>query len=160
MPFWQDGLHTHILHLSKQPSLEWPLWLDLQKLSDVPTVVALCSSKFARAMSRLPQRRANRSCRRRSCADARAVSVPEPVAGCSVGLAKRSVLSSGAYSSVPLGATLGGFDRVADPVGGRLLFAGEGTSRARPGYADGAISTGIREAKRLLQTPSVELSAG
>ena len=39
----------------------------------------------------------------------------------------------------------------------RLLFAGEATSADRYGYADGAMSTGIREAKRLLGAESVQL---
>jgi len=42
-------------------------------------------------------------------------------------------------------------------VGGRLLFAGEHTQSARMAYADGAMSSGIREAKRLLGLPSVHL---
>jgi polyamine oxidase len=42
-------------------------------------------------------------------------------------------------------------------VGGRLLFAGEHTQSARLAYADGAMTSGIREAKRLLGLPSVRL---
>lgn len=33
----------------------------------------------------------------------------------------------------------------------KVLFAGEGTSQGRPGYMDGAIESGQREAKRLLE---------
>jgi monoamine oxidase len=44
-------------------------------------------------------------------------------------------------------------------VAGRLLFAGEATTPDRYGYADGAFDSGVREAKRLLQQASVELSA-
>ncbi len=47
---------------------------------------------------------------------------------------------------------------LATPAHGRLLFAGEGTTVTRMGYADGAMSTGVREAKRLLQTATVELT--
>ena len=156
-PFWQEGLHTHILHLSQRPALGWPLWLDLQKLSGVPTLVALCSSRFARSMSRLPRPQRMESAVA-VLEETLGISVPQPEAwGASDW--RNDPFSLGAYSSVPLGASLAGFDRIADPVDGRLLFAGEGTSRARPGFSDGAMSTGIREAKRLLQTPSVELSA-
>ena len=48
---------------------------------------------------------------------------------------------------------------LAKPVGGRVLFAGEATHH-RLGYADGAMSSGVREAKRLLRRSSVVLSAG
>ena len=44
------------------------------------------------------------------------------------------------------------------PVGGRLLFAGEHTQSARLAYADGALTSGIREAKRLLGAPAVRIN--
>jgi monoamine oxidase len=45
-----------------------------------------------------------------------------------------------------------------EPVGGRLLYAGEHMQSARLAYADGALTSGIREAKRLLGTPAVRLT--
>ena len=63
----------------------------------------------------------------------------------------------GAYSSVGLGATLADLDTLGEPIRGRILFAGEATSSARCGFADGAMTSGIREAKRLLGRESVEL---
>jgi hypothetical protein len=50
-------------------------------------------------------------------------------------------------------------DLLGEPVGGRLLFAGEHTQSARTGYADGAMTSGVREAKRLLHQPSVHFGA-
>lgn len=49
---------------------------------------------------------------------------------------------------------------LAKPVDGRVLFCGEHTHRQRYAHADGAMSTGIREAKRVLQSTAVTLSAG
>ena len=63
----------------------------------------------------------------------------------------------GAYTHVPPDSSNADVDLLGTPVGGRLLFAGEHTQSARLGYADGAMTSGIREAKRLLRTPSVEL---
>ena len=37
------------------------------------------------------------------------------------------------------------------------MFAGEHTQGARMAYADGAMTSGIREAKRLLRQPGVRL---
>ncbi len=68
--------------------------------------------------------------------------------------------SRGSYSATVMKTK--GDDRalLADPVGGRILFAGEATNfSGRASTADGAMSTGIREAKRLLQTPCVQLGA-
>jgi polyamine oxidase len=58
--------------------------------------------------------------------------------------------SRGAYTHVPPGAHPSLADRLGEPLGGRLLFAGEHTQSARLGFADGAMSSGLREAERLL----------
>jgi polyamine oxidase len=61
--------------------------------------------------------------------------------------------SRGAYSYVSVASSPADLDLLGQPHGGRILFAGEATAHARVGYADGALSTGIREAKRLLGRP-------
>jgi len=58
--------------------------------------------------------------------------------------------SGGAYTHIPPGASLADADLLGEPVGGRLLFAGEHTQSARLAYADGAMASGLREARRLL----------
>ncbi len=64
----------------------------------------------------------------------------------------------GSYSHVRPGFTDDDMAAMGEPVG-RVLFAGEHTSGPRGGYADGGMLTGLREAKRLLQRPGVELTA-
>ena len=68
--------------------------------------------------------------------------------------------SGGAYTHIPPGASPADADLLGEPVGGRLLFAGEHTQSARLAYADGAMTSGIREAKRLLRQPRIRLTAG
>ena len=65
--------------------------------------------------------------------------------------------SGGAYTHIPPGADPADADGLGEPIGGRLLFAGEHTQSTRMAYADGAMTSGIREAKRLLGQPSVRL---
>jgi len=65
--------------------------------------------------------------------------------------------SGGAYTHIPPGADPADADALGEPIGGRLLFAGEHTQSTRLAYADGAMTSGIREAKRLLGQPSVRL---
>jgi monoamine oxidase len=65
--------------------------------------------------------------------------------------------SGGAYSHIPPGASPADADLLGEPIGGRLLFAGEHTQSARMAYADGAMTSGIREAKRLSNRPRVPL---
>jgi monoamine oxidase len=67
--------------------------------------------------------------------------------------------SGGAYTHIPPGANPADADLLGEPIGGRLLFAGEHTQSARMAYADGAMTSGIREAKRLLRRPSVHLGS-
>ena len=81
---------------------------------------------------------------------------PDPVAIAVTGWAT-DPYSGGAYTHVPPGSANADLDLLGTPVAGRLLFAGEHTQSARLGYADGAMTSGIREAKRLLGTPSVTL---
>ena len=65
--------------------------------------------------------------------------------------------SGGAYTHIPPGANPADADVLGEPIGGRLLFAGEHTQSTRLAYADGAMTSGIREAKRLLGQPGVRL---
>jgi hypothetical protein len=55
----------------------------------------------------------------------------------------------GAYTQCPPGADPSMFDALGEPAHGRLLFAGEHTSSARSGYADGAYASGLRAAQLL-----------
>ena len=68
----------------------------------------------------------------------------------------------GSYIYLPVGASVADIDALALPVGDRLLFAGEATSRSYSGYVHGAVLTGIREAERLLgkEGQGVELESG
>ena len=65
--------------------------------------------------------------------------------------------TGGAYTHIPPGASPADVDLLGEPINGRLLFAGEHTQSARMAYADGAMTSGIREAKRLLNQPSIQL---
>jgi monoamine oxidase len=65
--------------------------------------------------------------------------------------------SGGAYSHIRPGGSAADADILGMPVAGRLCFAGEHTQSARLVYADGAFCSGIREAKHLLRSPSVQL---
>jgi monoamine oxidase len=55
----------------------------------------------------------------------------------------------GAYSAVAVGGSPKDFDTLAEPVGDRLFFAGEATSRNYAGTVHGAYLSGLREANRI-----------
>jgi monoamine oxidase len=81
---------------------------------------------------------------------------PEPIAVAVTSWAT-DPYSLGAYSHIPPGAAPADADLLGEPLYGRLLFAGEHTQSARLVYTDGAMASGIREAKRLLQRAHVNL---
>lgn len=74
-----------------------------------------------------------------------------PPAGVRITRWGRDPFSLGAYSHVPVGATGADYDRMAEPVAGKLLFAGEAMHRQFPATVHGAYLSGQREARRLLQ---------
>ena len=61
----------------------------------------------------------------------------------------------GSYSYVAVGSTPADIEALAEPVGGRLFFAGEATYRHHWGGAHGAFASGLREAARLTRDPTV-----
>jgi monoamine oxidase len=64
--------------------------------------------------------------------------------------------SRGAYSNIPLGATLDDFDALAQSVAGRLYFAGEATNRHHHATVHGAFLSGERAAQEILALHAVE----
>ena len=58
--------------------------------------------------------------------------------------------SRGSYSSLTIGTKAADVEQIASPVG-RIHFAGEATTYHGHGYVHGAMETGLREAKRIMQ---------
>jgi hypothetical protein len=60
-------------------------------------------------------------------------------------------LARGSYSFAPVGAALLTPSLLAEPVGGRLFWAGEATSALRRGFMDGALLSGRDAARAVAQ---------
>jgi len=101
--------------------------------------------------------RVGREPRGRVCISTPATDCPKEPVEVAVTAWADDPFAAGAYTHVPVGSTNADLDLLGEPVAGRLLFAGEHTQAARVGYADGAMSSGIREAKRLLGSAAVTL---
>ena len=157
-PFWSDVSHTHMVNLSDHSSFELPLWIDLNRISGFPTLVSFSGGDFARQLHKLSADEALELTLTR-LSEILGRDVPRPV-DFTVTDWQGERFTRGAYSAVPIGVDGDDFDALAEPIAGRVLFAGEATNRKRHSTADGALSSGIREAKRLLGKSSVTLSAG
>lgn len=155
-PYWATE-HTHIFHLSDPVPMGFPLTVDYFYLEKVPILVAFNTGSHALTLETLTDDQIA----------AQMLGVLRMVQGGPIPDPTEIVItrwgqdpfSNGSYSFLPVGSSPSDQDTYGQPVGGRILFAGEATSVDRYGYADGALSTGIREAKRLLGAPKVQLRA-
>ncbi len=153
-PFWREGGRTHLFFGSATPG-EFPSFVDMQRWGLGPVLQGFVGGDFGRRMSRMSRREIK----------TRVLEILREVYGSSVPRPREVLITRwfsdpntrGSYSSMPVGAGYEDFDALAEPVDGRLLFAGEATSKLNGATADGALRTGVREAKRLLGQPSVRL---
>jgi hypothetical protein len=67
----------------------------------------------------------------------------------------RDSFSRGSYCHIAVGATPADIETLAEPVAGRLLFAGEASYRHHWASAHGAYVSGLREAARLLNDAGI-----
>jgi monoamine oxidase len=154
-PFWHDLTHTHILHYSKADDLAFPWWIDMQRTHGIPALVAFNGGPYARGLHDLTaEGRLRLALSQLSKILGR--KVPQPVDWRATDW-RGDRYARGSYTAMLAGRTVTDLDTIAAPINGRILFAGESTNRARHSTADGAMSSGIREAKRLLQKPAVLL---
>jgi monoamine oxidase len=152
-PFWLET-RNHFACLSRRAQ-EFPLFLDLTRVVGEATLVVLSSGAFARRLGRMDAR----AIERRLLAILGELferSVPKPL-GVMATRWRADPYTRGAYAYLPVGASPADFDALGEPFGGRVLFGGEATNAARFGFTDGALSSGVREAKRLLGVPAVQL---
>jgi polyamine oxidase len=168
-PFWRDAGFPQLMVFPSEPG-EWMVWaMGLDAFGAGPVVVFFV---FHSAAARLAGADANTDIDANANANTDAWAdwalgmlatatgrpCPQPTA-VAVSSWAADPWTGGAYAHIPPEAGPADADLLGEPVGGRLLFAGEHTQSARLAYADGALTSGIREAKRLLGTPAVRIAA-
>ena len=155
-PFWREAGFPHLMVFPRDPG-EWMVWvMGLDAFGAGPILVFFV---FHSAAERLAGSGPDAPVRWAlgMLAETFGRPCPEPVAVAVTSWADDR-WTGGAYTHIPPGASPADADLLGEPAGGRLLFAGEHTQSARLAYADGALTSGIREAKRLLGTPAVRLA--
>jgi polyamine oxidase len=154
-PFWRAAGISHLMILPRDPR-EAAVWvIDQSALGAGPVLsVQIFHSAAGQVLDATPGDTAGRALA--MLAEAIGGSVPPPIAVAVTSWAS-DPYSGGAYSHIPPGASPADADLLGQPIGGRLLFAGEHTQSTRLAYVESAMTSGIREAKRLLSRPSVAL---
>jgi polyamine oxidase len=152
-PFWRAAGFPHMMIFPRDPG-EWAVWAVGQDAFGAGPVLVFFV--FHSAAGRLLSAGADAAARWAldMLAEATGAACPQPAA-VAVTSWTTDPYAGGAYTHIPPGASPADADLLGEPVGGRLLFAGEHTQSARLAYADGALTSGIREAKRLLGQRSV-----
>ena len=132
--FWSR--EHHLLGYMSDSRGEFPEFLNIAKYTGSPIHVALTGGAFARGLeTKSDGQIVEHVMRVLKMVHGRNIPDPEQVAVTRWG---SDQFSFGSYSHVPVGATDKDFDIMAEPVAnGRLLFAGEATSRRYPGTVHG-----------------------
>ncbi|HEY6091558.1 MAG TPA: FAD-dependent oxidoreductase [Gemmatimonadales bacterium] len=151
-PFWapdQYAFGYFCQPVSGNPTLAISLW----KTQRLPALVLVTGGSLARKIESWPEDQV-RAWSMRALREMFGGTVPEPRA---VARTQWTLdpYSRGAYSYIAVGGTPSDMETLAQPVGGRLFFAGEATYRHHWGGAHGAYASGLREAARLLADPSI-----
>jgi monoamine oxidase len=171
-PFWRAAGFPHLMFFPRDPG-EWMVWvMGLDAFGGGPVLVFFVFHSDAERLLGADQGGAGRDSAGLDVggagrdgavrwalgqlAEATGRPCPEPTA-VAVTSWGTDPYSCGSYSHISPGSSPADADLLGEPAGGRLLFAGEHTQSARLAYADGALTSGIREAKRLLGQPSVRL---
>ena len=147
-PFWQgnSGRPRSVLYISDVLG-DFPAFVDATRAAGRPMLVAFLTGEQLDAMAEDPQSFIDRA------GDVLQEIFPdtyEPPTDVHVTSWGTDPHSRCSYSTPTIGVTAAHYETLSEPVAGRVLFAGEATYRRHAGFVEGAIGSGIREARRLL----------
>jgi monoamine oxidase len=143
--FWPK--ENDVLGLMSQTKGQWGEWINYFRYTGEPILVGFNCGKYARALEGL----ANHQITEAAMNALRGIyggSIPDP-ADVVITRWAADPFTLGAYSSIPPRASGKDYDTLAAPIGDRVFFAGEATSRTYPATVHGAFLSGEREARRI-----------
>ena len=126
---------------------DFPAFVDSTSSAGCPTLVAFLAGQQADDMAQDPQRFIDRASEVLEEIFPDAYRAPNAMHVTTWGTDPYSL---GSYSAPTIGVTADDYEQLAEPVAGRVLFAGEATYREHAGFVEGAIGSGVREARRIL----------
>jgi monoamine oxidase len=152
--FWPESV-WQITHVAGEPA--FPVWFDFSRHVGSPTLVGLYNPSTAPSLAALPaQQRVGPALEtlRKMFG-----SVPDPEESLVTDWSA-DPWSRGSYSYIPIGATADDMRRLAEPVSGRVLLAGEATVPESYGTVHAAFRSGLRAAGQALGIRPERLTLG
>lgn len=126
---------------------EVPVMLSLMKSAGAPVLVGFVTGRYSARIASMPdaelQERVMRILRKMFGA-----AIPAPTHMVRTHW-ERDPFAFGSYAHIPVGADPSDMDILAEPLG-RIGFAGEATHREHSGTVHGALLSGLREARRII----------
>jgi monoamine oxidase len=153
--FWPP--ESEWLEYAGERTGEWALFFNLFKHIGKPILVGFNSGTYARELERIPDQQVVEQ----SLVVLRTMFgplIPSPDASLVTRWAS-DPFALGSYSYIPSHGRGSDMDTLAEPVAGRLFFAGEATSRAQYGTVQGAFLSGFRAAGEIAVPDSADLVA-
>ncbi|WP_394844818.1 flavin monoamine oxidase family protein [Pendulispora brunnea] len=143
--FWD---HAESIHQMDPIDEAWSVWTDMGPVTKAPVLLAFIGGAVARRIENMTDAAilAGAMGSLRTMYGAR---VPEPTATRITRWAN-DPFAFGSYSFDKVGSSPDDFHALAEPVGRRLLFAGEATEAENYQTVHGALMSGRREAQRIL----------
>ncbi|MGD1936830.1 MAG: flavin monoamine oxidase family protein [Cyanophyceae cyanobacterium] len=165
--FWQTDFTNSVANFEGLGGdRAFPIFVDMTDASGKPTLVALYSGAFAETIQGdRPEKNLQETIIAKcleSLHRALGENIPNPIATYATSW-RHDPYTLGSYSYRAIGSSDADIEALAEPVNGRLLFAGEATSLEHHSTVHGAFLTGLREAQRIdsraaIPKPDFELS--
>jgi polyamine oxidase len=152
--FWPDSL-WEVTHVAGDRA--FPVWFDFSRHVGAPTLVTIYNPRSTRGLAQVPPE--GRAERALEVVRKLFRSAPDPEETLTTDWAE-DARSLGAYSYVPVGASVEDMGRLGEPVSERLTLAGEATSPDCYGTVQAAFRSGLRAASVALGGRPERLSLG
>ena len=151
-PFWRRKAESprSVLYISEALG-DFPAFVDTTDSAGCPMLVAFLTGDQVSQIADTPQRFIDRGCEVLQEIFPDGYRAPSAVHVTQWGTDPFSRCS---YSTPTVGVTVDDYEQLAEPLAGRVLFAGEATYRRYAGFVQGAMGSGIREARRILGHPA------
>jgi monoamine oxidase len=143
--FW-DGDSDWIGYISEEKG-EWSDFFNLYKYTGQPVLLAFNAGEFARRLEAYSDRETVDACME-VLRTIYGENIPNPD-GWQISRWASDPLAGGSYSYRPVGSSSDDHDTLAEPVNGRLFFAGEATSNGYNASVHGAYLSGLRAAEEI-----------